>query len=68
VNADPDTLIDELRQLVLDPVRRAELGARGPAYVQSYHSLEAVGATLDRIHRAVWEGETPGSQQGPRLP
>jgi glycosyltransferase involved in cell wall biosynthesis len=54
VNADPDTLLDELRRLVLDPSRRRELGARGPAYVQRHHSLESVGATLDRIHREVW--------------
>ena len=30
VNADPDTLTDELRELALDPARRRELGARGP--------------------------------------
>jgi len=54
VNADPDTLIDELRRLVVDPARRRELGGLGPGYVQRYHSLEAVGATLDRIHRRIW--------------
>jgi glycosyltransferase involved in cell wall biosynthesis len=55
VNADPDTLTDELRRLALDPGRRRELGARGPGYVRRYHSLEAVGAVLDRIHRELWE-------------
>jgi glycosyltransferase involved in cell wall biosynthesis len=54
VSADPDTLTDELRRLVLDPDRRRELGARGPGYVQRHHSLEAVGARLDRIHRELW--------------
>jgi glycosyltransferase involved in cell wall biosynthesis len=56
VNADPDSLAEELRALVRDPARRRELGSRGPAYVQRYHSLEAVGATLDRIHRGMWAG------------
>ena len=55
VNADPDTLTDELRKLALDPARRRELGARGPGYVRRYHSLETVGAMLDRIHRGIWE-------------
>jgi hypothetical protein len=54
VDADPDTLADKLRELVLDPARRRELGRRGPEYVQRYHSLEAVGATLDGIHRELW--------------
>jgi hypothetical protein len=55
VSADPDTLTGELRSLALDPVRRRELGARGPGYVDRYHSLAAVGAQLDRIHRGIWE-------------
>jgi glycosyltransferase involved in cell wall biosynthesis len=55
VSADPDTLLDELRRLALDPARRQALGARGPEYVRRYHSLEAVGAMLDGIHRRLWE-------------
>jgi glycosyltransferase involved in cell wall biosynthesis len=54
VSADPDTLKEELRRLVLDPERRAALGARGPGYVERHHSLAAVGAHLDRIHRRIW--------------
>ena len=44
----PTRSTDELRKLVLDPERRRELGARGPAYVQRYHSLEAVGSGARR--------------------
>ena len=55
VSADPDTLTEELRSLALDPVRRRELGRRGPEYVRRYHSLQAVGAALDRIHRDLWD-------------
>jgi glycosyltransferase involved in cell wall biosynthesis len=54
VNANPDTLLDELRRLVLDAGLRRELGARGPAYVGEVHSLEAVGERLDEIYRRLW--------------
>jgi hypothetical protein len=54
VNASPETLSDELRTLVLDAGLRRELGRRGPPYVQRYHSLESVGADLDRIYRSLW--------------
>lgn len=53
VNADPDTLADELRRLVTDAALRRELGARGPGYVQRVHSLEAVGERLDELYRAI---------------
>jgi hypothetical protein len=55
VNAAPDMLEGELRKLVLDPERRRVLGAQGPEYVRRHHSLEAVGATLDEVHRRIWE-------------
>jgi glycosyltransferase involved in cell wall biosynthesis len=55
VSASPDTLANALRRLVLEPDLRRELGRRGPPYVQKYHSLEAVGADLDRIYRSLWD-------------
>jgi glycosyltransferase involved in cell wall biosynthesis len=54
VSANPDTLVDELRRLVVDPELRRELGARGPEYVRRVHSPEAVGAQLDAIYRRLW--------------
>jgi hypothetical protein len=54
VSATPDTVLDELRRLVRDPALREELGRRGPEYVRRHHSLEAVGAELDRVYRRVW--------------
>jgi glycosyltransferase involved in cell wall biosynthesis len=54
VSADPDQLVDALRSLVSDPDRRRELGSRGPDYVRKYHSLESVGADLDRWYRTIW--------------
>jgi hypothetical protein len=54
VSANPDTLLEELRQLVVDRHLRGRLGAQGPGYVRKYHSLESVGAKMDEIYRAVW--------------
>jgi glycosyltransferase involved in cell wall biosynthesis len=41
VSVTPETLRAALRQLVLDPARRAQLGAQGRAYVEQFHSLSA---------------------------
>lgn len=41
VSVTPATLRTTLRQLVLDPVWRAQLGAQGREYVQQFHSLPA---------------------------
>jgi glycosyltransferase involved in cell wall biosynthesis len=54
VSATPDTIVDELRRLVRARAHREELGAKGPEYVRRHHSLEAVGARLDEVYRAVW--------------
>jgi glycosyltransferase involved in cell wall biosynthesis len=54
VNASPETLVDELRRLVVDPELRRELGARGPGYVERWHSPASVGADLDGIYRRLW--------------
>ena len=53
-SASPETLPEVLRRLALDPELRAELSRRGPEYVRKYHSLEAVGAQLDRLYRDLW--------------
>jgi glycosyltransferase involved in cell wall biosynthesis len=52
VPASPDTLVEELRRLVLDPGLRESLGRRGPPYVRRYHSLESVGRDMDAIYRS----------------
>jgi glycosyltransferase involved in cell wall biosynthesis len=53
VSANPDELEDAIRNLVSDPELRRELGARGPAYVREYHSLESVGAAMDAVYRGL---------------
>jgi glycosyltransferase involved in cell wall biosynthesis len=54
VSATPDTLVDELRKLVLDAELRAELGRRGAEFVRRHHTFETVGAQMDRISRRAW--------------
>jgi glycosyltransferase involved in cell wall biosynthesis len=54
VNASPDTLLDELRRLVVDRELRAELGSLGPDYVRRRHSLEAFGEQAAAIYERLW--------------
>ena len=54
VSASPETLVEELRALVLDPERRRRLGASGPTYVHHHHSLEVVGRLMDGHYRRWW--------------
>ena len=56
VRTTPDTLVDDLRRLALDPELRRSIGARGPAYVEAHHSLRRIGAQMDRIYRSLWNG------------
>jgi hypothetical protein len=54
VNANPETLVDELRRLVVDRDLRAELGSRGPEYVRQHHSLAAFGEHAAAIYERLW--------------
>ena len=65
VSANPDTLVEDLRRLVLDRQERERLGARGPGYVRKYHALESVGAKMDEIYRGLW-GPKPEVELGER--
>jgi glycosyltransferase involved in cell wall biosynthesis len=46
VSAEPGTIVEALRPLVRDPVRRRGLGERGRAYVRREHDAAVVGARL----------------------
>ena len=59
VDADPESLVDALRALVLDAELRAELGRQGPPYVERVHGLQAVGALRDRHYRRLWHLPVP---------
>lgn len=57
INANPATLRERLIELLNDPDRRRKLGQAGRAYVEKYHSLEAIGAFDNQIYRHLWYGE-----------
>ncbi|UCD17187.1 MAG: glycosyltransferase family 4 protein [Candidatus Zixiibacteriota bacterium] len=50
VSANPDTVYPVLKKLITDADLRTEIGRKGRAYVEKYHSLEAVSATLKEIY------------------
>jgi hypothetical protein len=56
VDTDPERLRDDLRSLVVDEKRRAELGRAGREFVLRYHSYDAVAEVWDAIFAHVWRG------------
>ncbi len=52
-----------LREMVEHPELRAEIGAKGRAYVEKYHSLEAIGRMFDEVYREIWQPGEAGSSQ-----
>src|SRR5262249_28317951 len=54
VSASPDELVDVLARLAGDAALRREVGARGPAYVERWHSLESVGRDMAAIYERLW--------------
>lgn len=63
VNANPDTLTQALKKLILDPQLRFDLGLKGRQYVEQVFSLERVGERMDRLYRGLWTGtETVGER------
>jgi hypothetical protein len=56
VDTHPERLRDDLRALVLDEVRRRELGRAGREFVRRYHSYEAVAEVWEAIFAHVWRG------------
>lgn len=63
VSANPDTIYDEVKTLVQDPERRYQLGRKGRAYVEDYHSAESVIKQLLTIYQEVLE-PGKGAAQG----
>ena len=51
VSATPETVEDVLKELVRDPERRRELGARSRAFALKYHSAQAGARRMDTIYR-----------------
>jgi len=57
ISANPDNLAKIVTALVKNPQKQKELGQKGRAYVEKYHSLEFVGALRKIIFDHLWEGK-----------
>ena len=55
VSVTPETLQMALRQLVLDPSLRAQLGAQGRQYVEQFHSLPAQAKFWQDVITCAWD-------------
>lgn len=53
----PETIADNLRQLVTQPALRERLGRAGRAYVEKYHSYAMAQHLFGSIHAKLVEGE-----------
>jgi glycosyltransferase involved in cell wall biosynthesis len=55
INVNPDSLKEGMKRLVLmSSEQRADIGKKGRAYVEKYHSIPYVGERMDSIIREVW--------------
>ena len=53
VNASPKTIARRLRELIVDPDLRADLGKSARRYVETYHAAEVVAERLRTLYREV---------------
>jgi glycosyltransferase involved in cell wall biosynthesis len=53
IDCSPGTLKETIREIALKPDELPALGRKGRAFVIRHHSLESVGAILDRINRSL---------------
>ena len=58
VSATEETVEDVVRELVLDPERRRELGERGRAFALKWHSAEAGARRMDGFYRRLLDGQS----------
>lgn len=58
VSATPETLVDELRRLIIDPELRRRIGRASREYVVREHSYEAMGRLWTAIYGRIWAGES----------
>jgi hypothetical protein len=57
VPADADTVEEVVKELVQDADRRRELGERGRAFAQKWHSAAAGARRMDGLYRRLLDGE-----------
>jgi glycosyltransferase involved in cell wall biosynthesis len=58
-NADPDTFVDVMAELVASPDLRADLGERGRAYVVERHDAAVIGEQLTKLYQEIRPRELP---------
>jgi glycosyltransferase involved in cell wall biosynthesis len=51
INANPDTIYNKLKDIILDTTKRNELSGCSRAYVEKYHALEEVSKDLLNIYK-----------------
>lgn len=56
-SANVDNIKDRLRELVMNPELREELGRKGRKYVEKYHSYFASAYFFDQIYQKIWYGK-----------
>jgi hypothetical protein len=57
ISATPENIYDVLVDLIKHPEKRREIGRRSREFAVKWHSAEAGGRKLDRIYRALLNGE-----------
>lgn len=53
VNTNPDTIYDNLKDLILNPEKRVEIGKKSRAYVEKYHDVDIVVDDMIKLYREV---------------
>lgn len=59
VSASEATVTDVLRELVLNPMRRAEIGARARNYAVEWHGQDACAGRYERVIERIKAGQAP---------
>lgn len=60
LSASPETAVERLRALVVDPDLREQLGRASARYAAKYHSDQAAAYLYGEIYRQIWNGEDAG--------
>lgn len=65
INATPETLYETLKDLVLHPEKRREIGRRSREFALKWHSSESGAQAIDRIYSRLLEnpGSNPASME-----
>lgn len=53
VNTTPDTVYDNLKDLILNPEKRVEIGKKSREYVEKYHEVNVVVEDMIKLYREI---------------